>query len=300
MRLIRNILLVSCLATVTLRAQTTLQVITKSVRQEVELEGKSLMINLNKADLKISKSTSGETEVLWRIITKNSNKSIAEKESNFVTQSLVENSSHTELSYGLNIPKGYGKLKSMIVIEVEIKVQSKVPIMLKTQLTTVKIIGIENDINAELKFGKIGLINYSGSFVANSNFGDILCSSCSGSVIASLDKADFSSNNLIAKTNISSKFGNVEIELGNTPKLEVLAFRSKIKIASSQMENYKWLLKTKNSEIIVPQQYSKHASSYLDKHLFELNENKVLPKVSITNEYGDIIISKEPISITKK
>jgi hypothetical protein len=282
-----------------IKAQTTLQVLTKTIRQEAEVAGKTFVIKLDKADVKITASTSDKAEIVWRIITKHIDKNIAEKESRFIEHSLRQNDSQVIIDYDLNLPRGYGKLKSTLLIEVDIKLPKKVQILSKTQLSTIDITNVSNGVNAELKFGNMQLNDYSGVLNLTSNFGDITCLNCSGNINASVEKADFMAKNLTAKSRIVSKFGEVRLEVGKLPELKVIAFRSKIRVSSSQIFDYQWYCKNKFAEIVVPTLHKKDVSNYLDNRLFQLNENEYLPKIYIENQYEDIVISNEPISITK-
>lgn len=300
MKIILKTLLVLIASLTVAKAQTTLQVITKTVRQETEMSGKTLVLNLNKADLKITESTTDKAEITWRIITKNIDKNIAENESGFVNHVFAKYDNQVIVNYDLSIPRGYGKLKSTLLIEIDLKLPKQALIVAKTQLSTLEINGVSNNIKAELKFGKMELTNYSGMLNLTSNFGDVVCRKCSGNLIISVEKADFTATDLSAKSRVVSKFGNVTVEVGKLPELEILAFRSKINVSSLQIADYKWSVKNKNAEIHVPTSLKKDVSKYLDNRLFQLNEANNKPKISIENQYEDIVISNEPTSITKK
>lgn len=264
------------------------------------MTGKTLVINLNKSGVKISESTSGKAEITWRIITKHSDRNIAEKESGFIDHVFAKYDNQVIVNYNLKLPRGYGKFKSSLLIEIDVKLPKQALILAKTQLSTIKINGVSNDIKAELKFGKMELTNYSGMLDLTSDFGDVVCQNCSGDLNVFVEKADFMAKNLTAKSRIVSKFGEVRVEVGKLPELQVIAFRSKIYINSLQISDYQWTCRNKFAEIIVPTSHMKDVSKYLDNRLFQLNENKTKPKISVENQYEDIIISNEPISITKK
>jgi hypothetical protein len=300
MKIILKTLLILTVCLPEIKAQKTLQVITKTVREEAEMTGKTLVINLNKSGVKISESTSGKAEITWRIITKHSDRNIAEKESGFIDHVFAKYDNQVIVNYNLKLPRGYGKFKSSLLIEIDVKLPKQALILAKTQLSTIKINGVSNDIKAELKFGKMELTNYSGMLDLTSDFGDVVCQNCSGDLNVFVEKADFMAKNLTAKSRIVSKFGEVRVEVGKLPELQVIAFRSKIYINSLQISDYQWTCRNKFAEIIVPTSHMKDVSKYLDNRLFQLNENKTKPKISVENQYEDIIISNEPISITKK
>lgn len=281
-------------------AQTKVQVVTKTARQEMETQGKPVVIRLNKSRINIAESAGENVEVIWRIITKNADKTTAEKETGFVDYSLRRTTDEITIDYELKIPRGYGKLKSLLEIEVDVKIPRKSPVKIFTQLSSTEGNSLQNSISADLKFGSLKLINYRGNVSLKSSFADVECQSCDGNINATLEKAGFFAKNLKAKTTIASRFGEVQLQPVGSGEINVNAYRSAVTVSVRNPDLYAWNVANKFAEINVSDGYKEEVTTYLNNRLFDLNKNINKPRISVTNQYEPISIIDAPISIIKK
>lgn len=272
-------------------SQEKVQLVTKSVHQSVLADNLPLHIHAMKAGIRVIPTTTNEIEVTWKLIAKNPNKAIAEKEIGFITNLLYKTSRENILKNGFSVPKNYGKLTSQLSVEATIKVPAQTALVITSTYSTIHIENCTNPLLAQLKFGKILVVNSENTATIQANLADIFLQKHSGNANLVSEKGNIQLSGISGKYKIESKYGEVKMNnFSETKGVELTAYRSSIVCSLGSITNFRWDILNKYAAIEVPSEWKKQVVRYLENQLFELNEKSNKPLIKISNQYKIIEI----------
>ena len=295
MRLIKHILLAGSfliLGTAVSNAQTTLKVVSKSVdRDFVYKSGKSVVVEGEKAEIKVETWDKDIVHVELKLIAKNPDKKIAENELKYFNHSFLEERGEIRLRNFFATKKKPG---SELKAEYLVKVPHECPVRMSNYFGKTDVSDLTADLDIDSKFGPVNMKNITGRIDVKSRFGDVLGELLSGMVNIETHRSDLTLKQLEGSYKIKSKYGIVKIFSDNELlDLNIEAEKSDVYFFNPNPTAFGYELFAHFGDITVPEDLKVNfvENSDTQRHA-QYSPGAKFPGVFVKITYGDIIVRK--------
>ncbi len=282
--------------TLTLHAQTPVQVVTKVVEKELPYtDGQRIRVTAQKADVIIKGWNRPTISVRLRLVAKHPDRAVAEREVAYHQYTLQQTGSDIELSNRFVIPQRAGKLQSQLKAIYEVSVPAKALIQLTNSFGDVRLSDLSGEVNLKFEFGKLSLDDMSGKLTIASEYGDIDGRVVNATFVCKAEKADISLRDFGGSSRITSRYGKLSI-WPNSLTLDALrieAARTEVMFAPQRVTDFRYDVVAAQSDVRVPGAYVDQLGRYGGRQIFTLQPPGKKVEIIIQNTYGPVIIQEE-------
>ncbi len=228
--LVLSLLTVICVYPKGLMAQE--HIFTKSITKTIKASQQHIIIDAEKANIKITEAIGQDLVIDIKFISKHSNKAIAEKQLDYIKHVLNIKKKEIYLRNYILI-NANEELTGNITTEYTLEIPKNRNIRITNSLGNILVSNIDGDFNINSKYGKLNLYNIKGKLNLNAQIGEIIIKdsdlnciveskylssyfySCGGSyrIISNLGSINFALNENLLKLNIEAS--GTEISLSN-------------------------------------------------------------------------------------
>lgn len=282
--------------TLTLHAQTPLQVVTKVVEKELPYaNGQRLRVIAQKADVTLKGWNRPTVSVRLRLVAKHPDRAVADREVAYHQYTLETNNGQIELSNRFVIPQRAGKLQSQLKAIYEVSVPAKALIQLNNSFGDVRLSNLSGDVTVKFEFGKLSLDDIDGKLTITSEYGDIDGRGINATLVCKAEKADINLRELGGRVNLQSRYGKLSIWPNSLmlDALRVEAARTEVVFAPQRVTDFRYDVMAAQSDVRVPGAYADQLGRYGGRQTFTFQPPGRKPEVVIQNRYSPVIIQEE-------
>lgn len=285
------ILLLLCFS-INFYAQTKIQVVTTTVEKNFTPDKKhAILIRGEKASITVKEWTKPEVKVILKLISKHTDKAVAEKELNYMRYMLEKTKDGIYLKNYFAIKKGTDKVNAKLKAEYEIFVPAKSDLDIKNSYGNVSIKDIEGKITLDVEYGNINLQNLKGTLKIKSYFGDITGEKTDATFFGKINHSNITLVDMKGTYNIEGVYGEVSLTPQNKlTKLEIKITNGDVTLETGDFKKYNYSLESTFGDIKLPPgnkyQYSEYSEEKKELD-YNVGDN---PEVNITTSFGQIII----------
>lgn len=274
-------------------SQNKVQVYTTTVEKTIQFApGDFVEIKGEKSNMTIDTWDKREVKVILKIVSKNSDKILAEKELQYMKYFLDKTGHKIELTNYFLIPNNAPKVSSNIKAEYEIWIPKESPVSIKNYYGKISVKNIIERITVTNAYGSINLNNVKGKIIIKANFSDVTGDNIVGTVTADVDHSDLTLNKINGDFKIKADFGSIFLsELSKTTTIEIGAAKGDTEIGVNDFKDFNYNLMCEYGEIKLPEDgqlgnLSGNKTSFIKK--FKSQNSKI----NIKTSFGKIVIKQ--------
>jgi len=241
----------------------------------------SVSIRGEKASVSVRGWNGSEVKVIFRPVSRNSDKRLAIADLNYIRYLAVQEGEKLVIS---NTFEGeMDKITSNLSIEIELMVPVSMPVQV-TNLYGPVIMGNLATAKANVSFGSLSLNNISSSCQIEVRYTDIELQSISGKMELKAGKSDIRARGLGGESAIDCSYGKVELALAPNAQVVVRAYRTAISVEVHEPDQYSYRLEAKQGSIFLPQ------AQPIKNNMVDIQHPGVSGKLDLSTSYCDISI----------
>jgi hypothetical protein len=285
------LLLLTFLTTVPGKAQSKIQVVTKTVSKTFEnCNDCNLNVLAEKADIILSPSKDNVIRIKLSLIAKNPDKEKAEIDLKYCIYNIKELEKSIMISNTFNIGNNkYHEISSNLSVKYEIDIPSGIVLKLKNIYGDITLNDINANQNITLDFGQLSISDLSGTIYITSNYGDIKGSNINANCTIQARNSDISLSNFTNTLKIKNQYGSIKLEKPEA-SINVEGEMTEINILLDDIKKYNFDISGTKCDLIVPDELKKFAGKKSgSSYLTTLSGNTPL---KIRNTYSSININK--------
>jgi hypothetical protein len=277
----------------TLKAQTTLQVLTKTIEKTALWKtGYSLEINGEKAEVEVSPSKNSEISVHAELTAKHPSMDTARLDLEnwkFVVSTVGKKiyiRAYIGLKKGQNTPTS--NLKAKIVVQVP----AACPVSLANKLGKVRLENLIGAVAMTGEFCSFQLINLGGDVWLDSQYGSIEGSGLRGKISLKTNRADVTLSDLRSDCSVQSEYGKITVETtANSGNLAIKGSKSEVFVRIPTDSGHNVHLKSEYGTLNAPQNFEKSTGKN-EVQQANLSNGVGRPFVSVETTFGVILVQK--------
>jgi hypothetical protein len=279
--------------TSSLLAQNKVQVFTTTIEKTISFKtGDFIDLKGEKSNITIETWDKKEVKIILKIISKNSDKNLAEKELLYMKYFLDKTGHKIELNNYFLIPSNVPKVTSNIKAEYEIWIPKESPITIKNYYGKINIKNTNEKVLITNSYGLITLNNMKGKITVNANFSDVVGNNVTGTFTGDADHSDVTLTNLSGEYKIKSDFGSIFLaDLNKTTALEIITSKGDAEVSIGNFKDFNYDLLANFGEIKLPEGYeSLKIINTANKASFDKKFSGLNSKLKINTSFGKITI----------
>lgn len=275
------------------RAQTPLQVVTKTIEQTLPyVPGYEVNIEGEKAEIIVETWQNNSVRVILELVSKHPDRKIAERDINAMKYSIDQ---HGKMIYFRNYISpdiGQPKTESQIKAIYTVHLPEDCPVYLKNHFGNATISNLNNLLRLQSEFGKIYLEDMSGDLFIQTRFGDVFGERICGNLQIDARRSDVTLREVSGACDIKSSYGIIKLFSDDSLlKLNIDAEKSDVYFFDPHPTVYGYTLTAHYGSITVPtdlkMNYLENTSA-MKRATFTPAREKALISVKIS--FGDIVI----------
>jgi hypothetical protein len=277
-----------------LKAQTTLQVLTKTIEKTaIWKTGYSLEINGEKAEVEVSPSKNSEISVHAELTAKHPNKDTArlDLENWKFVVSTVGKKIYIRAYIGLK--KGQSAPTSNLKAKIVVQVPAACPVSLANKLGKVRLENLTGAVAMTGEFCSFELVNLGGDVWLDTQYGSIEGSGFTGKISLKTNRADVTLSDLRADCSVQSEYGKITVETqSNSGNLAIKGSKSEVYVRIPTDSGHNVHLKSEYGELNAPQNFEKSTTKN-EVQQANFSNGVGRPFVSVETTFGKISVEKK-------
>ncbi|MEL6864442.1 MAG: DUF4097 family beta strand repeat-containing protein [Bacteroidota bacterium] len=279
----------------TLLAQSTLQVVTKTIEKDFKFkEGYQLNIEGEKADVTVTAWDKEEIAIKLELISKHPIKDMAKKDLEAMKYITERIGKRIYIRNYVALKKGEEKPKANLKARYTIFLPSNCPVQLKNYFGKADIKDLENDLIVNSEFCKIQLENIKGSISIKTRFGDVEGKGLAGDVEITAQRSDIILSELNGVFAINAKYGKITIDADERMiDLSINAEKTDVHFLRPNTGNINYALTAHYGKITVPDKMKfniTQTGDNIEKAVLAPNTNR--GSINIQTYFGNIVVAR--------
>jgi len=272
---IRKILLfivTSIYFSVTLTAQTKIQVVSRSINRSFNYSaGTIIQVNGEKAQIKVRPSINKQINVVITLISKNPSQHDAESDVKYCNYSINESAGKIIISNNFDVKKGYKEISSNLSAKIELEIPGDLTLTIRDIYGMIDLKDVKATWIISNDFGPLNFQNIKGTLNITSNYGDISGSGINAPTSIEAKNSDIFLKNFNKMISIKNQYGNITLEQPNAP-VDINCDMSAININGIDFTHSNCNFSVVKGNIIVPKEYQKYINTKSGEINFILNQ----------------------------
>ncbi|KAA3635080.1 MAG: hypothetical protein DWQ02_10385 [Bacteroidetes bacterium] len=280
-------------------AQTTVQVVTKSVEKRFDYsKGDEINIEGEKAEVSIESWKKQQILIKVELISKHPEKMVAEKDLGKLIYEAKREKNKIYLRNYISTPEGQAKPKSKLSVKYTIFLPESCPVYLKNHFGSASISNLTNSLRVNSKFSKIDLIDIQGMIEVTTRFGDLIGERINGRMSVNSRRSDVMLHDIRGSYNIQAYYGMVKIfSEDELLDLKVDAEKADVFLFAPNPAMYGYNLTSTQGKINLPNSFDvKEVQNTQVLKQVEVRpiEQEYYQNVTIRVTFGNITVDKKP------
>lgn len=291
---IQILLLILLLAADKAAAQTTLQVVTKTVQKTVSWKpGYAVEINCEKADIEIETAPAGQNSVRVKAELSARHPQLDSatqdlKAWKFVTSTIGKK---IFIRAYIGLPSGATLPASNLKAKLTVTVPADCPTTLTNKFGSARLEKIAAKVVLTGEFCAFTLLQLSGKVEVDSRYGNVDGSQLTGPVQIDAKRADISLTGLGNDCTIRSEYGKVQIEAAaQTGNVSVQASKGDVTVEMPQPYRHNFDLKATHGELTMPLSLRLDAGAGINAKQASIHQGNNRPRMVVETTFGNIVI----------
>ncbi|MBK7936465.1 MAG: DUF4097 family beta strand repeat protein [Lewinellaceae bacterium] len=275
-------------------AQTTLQVVTKTVQKTLKWKpGNTLEIICEKADVEVEAAPPGEKTVTVTADLSARHPKIDSAKADLGAWKFVTSTIGKKMfirAY-VGIPAGTPLPVSNLKAKIKVLVPADCPTTLSNKFGSARLEKITAAVALTGEFCSFNLVQLGGKVQVDSRYGNVEGDQLSGPVVVQAKRADVSLTGIRNDCTVQSEYGAVNVEAGiHTKNLTVRASKGDVTVAAALPYRHNFDLHANHGAVTTPLALRLDAGATGDDQQASLHQNDQYPLILIETTLGNITI----------
>jgi hypothetical protein len=275
-------------------AQTTLQVVTKTVQKTVSWKaGYAVEITCEKADIEVETAPSGQNSVSVKAELSARHPQLDSARYDLDAWKFVTSTVGKKIfvrAY-IGLPQGAALPASNLKAKLKVTVPANCPTTLSNKFGSARLENIAAPVTLSGEFCAFTLLQLGGKVQVDSRYGNVEGRQLSGPVEVQAKRADVSLAGLNGDCKVVSEYGSVQLEAAaQTGNVTVQASKGDVTLETPQPFRHNFDLKANYGEVTMPLSLRLDAGASSDKQRASLNQGENRPFILVETTLGNITV----------
>ncbi len=271
-----------------LTAQTTLQVVTKSI-EKTFTDAPTLQIEAEKADIELITWDKAEIKVSIELTAKHPDRKVAAADLEMMKYVVDKIGKGVFLRNYLVIANQKLKPTSNLKAKYSIKIPHNLTVTIQNSFGKINVKGNTKSLNLKTDFCNIELNQLSGIIKLDTHYGEVIANNLIADLTIKSERSDLIINDLGGESFIVTQYGKLNINtIRNLKKLKIDAQKTEINLIGVPFKNYNFNLITSYGQLKIPNEFSFVENS--KNYKIAVLNNDAKAKINIKNSFGNITI----------
>ncbi|WP_188771110.1 DUF4097 family beta strand repeat-containing protein [Emticicia aquatilis] len=269
-------------------AQTTLQVVTKSI--EKTFSGSSVLtIEAEKADIEILTWEKSEIKATIDLIAKHPDRKTASSDLEMLKYVAEKTSREVFLRNYLVIPNEKTKPSSNLKVKYAVRIPEGMKVIIQNSFGKVLVKGNLKNLNIKADFSIIELDDLNGNIKLDTHYGEIISKSFNGVAVINSERSDLIFSNLGGQNTINAQYGKLRIEsVDGLKSLNINAEKADINFEKAPLKSFYFDVSSRFGKMTLTSDFSWIQNDKTERSAI-LNST-LSSKIIINNSFGSITI----------
>lgn len=269
-------------------AQTTLQVVTKSI--EKTFSGSSVLnIEAEKADIEILTWEKPEIKVTIDLIAKHPDRKTASSDLEMLKYVADKTSREVFLRNYLVIQNEKTKPSSNLKVRYSVRIPEGMKVMIQNNFGKIYVKGTTKNLLIKADFSIIELDDVNSNIKFDTHYGEIISKSFNGVAVINSERSDLTFSNLGGKNTINAQYGKLRIEsVDGLKSLYINAEKAEINFEKAPLKSFYFDVSSRFGKMSLTSDFSWLQNDKTERSAI-LNST-LSSKIIINNSFGSITI----------
>ena len=275
-------------------AQTTLQVVTKTVQKTLKWKpGNTLEIICEKADVEVEAAPSGERSVSVTASLSARHPELDSARADLAAWKFVTSSIGKKIFIRVyvGVPANAVLPASNLKAKIKVVAPADCPTTLSNKFGSARLEKITAAVALTGEFCSFNLVQLGGKVAVDSHYGNVEGSQLSGPVEVQIKRADVSLADIRNDCSVQSEYGAVNVEAGTyTGNIRVKASKGDVTVEAALPYRHNFDLYARHGEVIAPLALRLDAGATGDTRQASLHQNDRFPLIFVETTLGNITV----------
>lgn len=278
------------LAAAPARAQTKLQVVTRTVEQSFPCRPTGMVhIQAEKANVQVQGWDKPLVKVTLRLVAKHPDRAVAERELSVLRYQLDKRGNDVYLVNYLAVPATAPPVQGNLRAEYTIWMPRAAALQAKSTYGETSLTGLTGEQTLTQEFGRVQLRSLRGSLKIESTFADVTGTDLNLALECIASKAAIQLGQAAGRYFLQNSYGTVQVEAAdNLAQLSIDVVRTAVRVLVPRLEQFGYDLTASQGSIDVPTAYANSRRNSSSQSSFQFRPNRKLPLVRVKTSYADI------------
>lgn len=281
------------------QSQIKTNIVTKEINETFKISSKQeIIINAEKADIKIIESKNNEFVLKLKLISKNTNIKVAKEQLNYLHH-LIKKTRQKIIIRNFIVLSNSNELTGSIKATYILEIPNNTTVRIKNSLGDLSIKGIVGNYTLDVKYGNILIKESTGNFNITQQIGDLFINDCS--LTCGINSKNVSSNfqNIKGSYILKTNMGSLNFELTkNISAFNLNSIGTQINLSNVSCFEYNWDIVSEIGTLYFNECNIKEKTKVIiDNRIKNLKKTKFKYKsdnpnsIKIVNKYSNIFIN---------
>lgn len=273
-------------------AQEKIQVVTKTIERSFSLgAGEALLVQAEKAEVRVSGWDREEVKLTLRLIAKHPERSVAEKDLPSLRYEIDAEGTQKTIRNFFRISEGSGGMNSNLHAQYDLWVPQRCLLQLKNRYGNIEITKLDADLRLALEFGEVRLNKVKGAVALDVAYSDVVAEQVNANVTGVAKKSNLNFNELAGILSLESSYGEITVTTPDAlESLFIQASRTEVVFATTDPMRYHYQLATSYDQIKTTLPGTWQNGGLLGQERSFKSTDSTLPKVFINTSFSPITI----------
>ena len=286
-------LIVLLMSVGTLAAQEKIQVVTKTINRSFALKpGESLVVEAEKADVRVRGWDREEVKLTLRLVAKHPERAVAEKDLPALRYEVDTEGKQKTIRNFFRINDGFGEINSNLLAQYELWVPQRCRLQLQNRYGNVRIEELNTNLHLAVEFGEIRLDEVTGTIALDVAYGDVVAQRVNATVTGVAKKSNLNFEELGGTLSLESSYGEIAVTtLNAVESLSIQASRTAVAFATTDPMRYYYELTTSYDQIKTTLPGTWQNGGLLGQERNFTSTDTALPKIMIYTSFSSVIVN---------
>lgn len=255
--------------------QSTIQVITKTITQEIPIQNcDTLILNGEKSNITLKGWDKDYIGITIQLIAKSKNKNQAEEDLNILKYKIQQKNRNYIISNYFHSGNNLPVIKSNLSATFDIYIPPNLAVKINNLYGDISLIDTNSPLLIDLHFGSLQIDNANAIVDIKCSYADLKIERSRAKVYCITDRSDISVDSHEGELNIKSAYGSITILSSYTSPIIIDSKRTKVDLEVKNFDDHFFNILTTHSKIILPEKYADQVKNNLGKTSFYYNSGK--------------------------
>lgn len=277
-----------------IQAQKKLQVVTKTIKKNLNSLDSGIVIEGQKANVEVMGWSNDYIQVELELISKHEKLSVAEKELEFIQYGIIKNEDHYLLKNLFYKANDRTRIRGYLSVNYRLFVPESQKVLIRNSYGSLGLNNLYGEVDLDLNFCEADLERLFGTLIAQLEYSDISGNALQGQIDIVARKSEIILDDLAGEVKLESAFGNLKLKPSRLLQSMAVKSRSgRVDVEVTELDAFNYEVRVNDDDIYLPEAQIRYLQSIGNGagRLFKLSHGLEKANIIIENQLEAVSIN---------